>query len=209
MIEGSASLPTKDISHALARIAEQAERAGKVIKSVHDFVRRRESKPENIAPKALLEAVMPLVLLQARKHNVQVEVDASANMPSVRVDRTMVEQVLLNLARNGIQAMETTAHAMRVLRIQVRPVDESSSWLVFSIADHGQGITDETAKQLFTPFFSTKPEGMGLGLSLCRTVIEQHGGLLQFMTNSPVGTVFQFTLPVASTESLSLAFVAH
>jgi two-component system, LuxR family, sensor histidine kinase DctS len=209
MIEGSKSLPLDDISHALARIAEQAERAGKVIKSVHDFVRRRENKPEDVAPHKLLDAVMPLVLLQARKHSVLVEVGSLTNLPSVRVDRTMVEQVLLNLARNGIQAMEATEHTMRILQVHVNTIHKSPQWLKFSVADRGQGITDETAKQLFTPFFSTKPEGMGLGLSLCRTVIEQHGGFLQFEANEPRGTIFVFTLPVAITDASYPRDVAH
>ena len=209
MIQSSASLPSDDISHALARIAEQAERAGKVIKSVHDFVRRRENKPEDVAPQTLLDAVMPLVLLQARKHSVQVEVGPLNNLPSVRVDRTMVEQVLLNLARNGIQAMEATARAQRILHIHVARIPHSPNWLKFSVVDRGQGITEETAKQLFTPFFSTKPEGMGLGLSLCRTVIEQHGGFLQFEANHPAGTIFVFTLPVTTMDASYPPDVAH
>jgi two-component system, LuxR family, sensor histidine kinase DctS len=196
-----------DVQHALSKIAEQAERAGKVIKSVHDFVRRRESRHENVVPQSLFDAVMPLVQLQARKLGAQVVLEGLADQPAVRVDRTMVEQVLLNLARNGIQAMEATPMAQRLLRIRIRECERQASssprWLEFSVADVGQGITEEIAQQLFTPFFSTKAEGMGLGLSLCRTVVEQHGGLLHFEPNQPRGTVFIFTLPVASTDSAS------
>jgi two-component system, LuxR family, sensor histidine kinase DctS len=194
-VPGSAS--AQDISHALSRISSEAERAGKVIKSVHDFVRRRESKYESVTAASLLDAVMPLLQLQARKLGVQLQVDAPDELNEVRVDRIMVEQVLLNLARNGMQAMEYADHAKRVLQIHVQA--HLPGWLEFSVADLGQGITEETAKQLFTPFFSTKPEGMGLGLSLCRTVVEQHGGSLQFKANVPSGTVFIFRLPVALT----------
>ncbi len=201
MLGSASSLPAADVVHALSRIAEQAERAGKVIKSVHDFVRRRESRHENVAPQSLFDAVMPLVQLQARKLSVQVVLEGLQDQPQVKVDRTMVEQVLLNLARNGIQAMEATPAAQRVLRIRVRKLSGSPRWLEFSVADLGQGINEETAKQLFTPFFSTKAEGMGLGLSLCRTVVEQHGGFLHFEPNKPCGTVFIFTLPVASTDA--------
>jgi two-component system, LuxR family, sensor histidine kinase DctS len=207
MLEQPGSASTQDVSHALTRIAAQAERAGKVIKSVHDFVRRRESKHESVAAPSLLDAVMPLVQLQARKLNAQVQVGLPANLPLVKVDRIMVEQVLLNLARNGIQAMEATPLAQRILHIRASQLD--AQWLAFSVADAGQGITEETAKQLFTPFFSTKPEGMGLGLSLCRTVVEQHGGVLNFESNSPNGTRFVFTLPVASTDSQSVATMAN
>jgi two-component system, LuxR family, sensor histidine kinase DctS len=97
--------------------------------------------------------------------------------------------------------MEVTPAAQRVLRIRVRKLSGSPRWLEFSVADLGQGINEETAKQLFTPFFSTKAEGMGLGLSLCRTVVEQHGGFLHFEPNKPRGTVFVFTLPVAFTDA--------
>ncbi len=212
MLENASHLPKEDVSHALARIAEQAERAGKVIKSVHDFVRRRESKHEDVAPKALFDAVMPLVQLQARKLHVRVQLADLDGQPDVRVDRTMVEQVLLNLARNAIQAMHATPRSQRLLHIRVRKLSASPKWLEFSVADRGQGIEEEIAKQLFTPFFSTKADGMGLGLSLCRTVVEQHGGFLRFEPNhsgvSPRGTVFVFTLPVAFTDVNAATVVA-
>ncbi len=207
MLDQPGSASAQDVSHALARIAEQAERAGKVIKSVHDFVRRRESKHENVTAQSLLDAVMPLVQLQARKLAVQVQVGRLNGLPPVFVDRIMVEQVLLNLARNGIQAMDAMASTQRILQIRARLLD--SQWLEFSVADFGQGITNETAKQLFTPFFSTKPDGMGLGLSLCRTVVEQHGGSLVFAPNQPCGTMFVFSLPVASTHAKRHAAVAN
>ncbi|CAD5373163.1 Histidine kinase [Rubrivivax sp. A210] len=188
------------LRQALERIAEQAERAGRVIKSVHDFVRRREQHHETLGVDLLIEAVLPLVRLQARKSGTRVEVDLPqppARMPRVRCDRTMVEQVLLNLSRNGIQAMETaTEPAARVLVLRVRQTH--GRWVTCSVIDAGPGIAPEVAAKLFNPFFTTRAEGMGLGLSLCRTVIEQHGGALDF---GPVplarGTEFRFTLPAA------------
>lgn len=189
-----------ELKTAMRRIAEQAERAGKVIKSVHDFVRRRDQAREPIAPQALLDDIMPLIHLQARKLAVQVQTRLDEPLPPVLCDRTMVEQVLLNLARNAMQAMDQPDGAERVLLIRVRPVASSDltnqRWLEFSVADQGSGISPEIARQLFTPFFTTKREGMGLGLSLCRTVVEQHGGLLAFEPNHPQGTLFKFTLPV-------------
>ncbi|MBI5718190.1 MAG: PAS domain S-box protein [Burkholderiales bacterium] len=189
------------LRQALARIAEQAERAGRVIKSVHDFVRRREQQRETIAVDLLLEAVLPLVRLQARKCAVQVELDLPrppARMPRVVCDRTMLEQVLLNLARNGIQAMEAdTPAAHRTLVIAARR-DDDGARVRFEIADGGPGIAPEVVARLFTPFFTTRAEGMGLGLSLCRTVVEQHGGTLEFAPGANGrGTVFRFTLPGA------------
>ncbi len=208
------------LQQALTRIAEQAERAGRVIKSVHDFVRRREQQHETVAVSTLLEAVMPLVRLQARKSATRIDVQmqgsggevadetasptAGAALGSaatgfasahVRCDRTMVEQVLLNLTRNGIQAMEQhTPLAQRVLHLGVD--DRDPRWVRFSVTDAGPGVAPDVAAKLFTPFFTTRAEGMGLGLSLCRTVIEQHGGTLDFGPGpGGVGSEFRFTLP--------------
>ncbi|MEO6016190.1 MAG: ATP-binding protein, partial [Polaromonas sp.] len=194
---------------AMRRIAEQAERAGKVIKSVHDFVRRRDQVREAVAPGDLLEAIMPLVSLQARKLGVRVVIEVDPACETVLCDRTMVEQVLLNLSRNGMQAMQAAESASlpgssgvqpeKVLTLRIRPAASNahSRWVEFAVIDLGLGIPKEIAGQLFTPFFTTKEEGMGLGLSLCRTVIEQHGGFLGFEAMHPQGTIFSFTLPVA------------
>jgi two-component system sensor histidine kinase DctS len=170
------------MQQALTRIAEQAERAGRVIKSVHNFVRRRHSAHEVIAADLLIESVLPLVRLQARKSGVRIAIDGVQPSPRVKVDRTMVEQVLLNLARNAVQAMEVdTPLPDRVLTLRFRLVaGAQGNWVVFSVIDTGSGIAAEVAPRLFTPFFTTKDEGMGLGLSLCRTVIEQHGGTMDF-----------------------------
>lgn len=195
------------LRQALERIAEQAERAGRIIKSVHGFVRRREHSREALAVDQLIEGVLPLVRLQARKSGARIEVEIARPVPRVLADRTMVEQVLLNLTRNGIQAMDdTTPLAERVLHLRVGP-QEGGRWVRFEVIDAGHGIPPEVAQQLFTPFFTTKAEGMGLGLSLCRTVIEQHGGALDFGPAPPpsgvpapggsgcTGTAFRFTLP--------------
>jgi len=190
------------LHQAMSRIAEQADRAGRVIKSVHAFVRRREQQHETIAVDQLFEAVLPLVRLQAQKSGVRVELDlpgAAAGdgepMPRVRCDRTMVEQVLLNLSRNGIQAMDVVPDlSQRVLTLGARRTHER--WVTFHVSDAGTGIAPDVAAKLFTPFFSTRGEGMGLGLSLCRTVIEQHGGALDFGPGpGKCGTEFRFTLP--------------
>jgi two-component system sensor histidine kinase DctS len=192
---------------ALRRIAEQAERAGRVINSVHDFVRRRDQAREAVTPQALLDAIAPLVNLQARKLRVQVLTQVAPHLPRVLCDRTMVEQVLLNLARNGMQAMDQPDNKARVLLLQARRAASNTHqvWVEFSVSDLGVGITEEVAQQLFTPFFTTKSEGMGLGLSLCRTVVEQHGGHLEYEAQTPRGTVFRFTLPISLATSLSIA----
>ena len=209
------------LHQALTRIAEQAERAGRVIKSVHDIVRRRDQAFEVVGADQLLDAVLPLVRMQARNSGTRVELQVPQPAPRVKVDRTMVEQVLLNLARNGIQAMDgSTPVAQRVLTLRVDWVGaggigggvgggaSTSSpgrgrWVAFTVADAGPGIAPDVAQRLFTPFFTTKGEGMGLGLSLCRTVIEQHGGAIDHENlprgadGSGGGLAFRFTLPLA------------
>ncbi len=197
------------LRQAMQRVAEQADRAGRVIKSVADFVRRREQVREVVAPTRLVEAIMPLLSLQAKKLGIRVRTQVAPGCPEVLCDRTMVEQVLLNLARNGMQAMPDgdppLSSGLRVLSLVIspRPVPASDTdvprkaWVEFVVTDHGRGLSDEVREKLFTPFFTTKTEGMGLGLSLCRTVIEQHGGALTFEPAQPRGTVFRFTLPAA------------
>ena len=185
----------QDVRTALSRIAEQAGRAGKVIHSVRDLVRQRSTSRQAVAPRVLFDAVLPLVQLQARKLGATVHVDVPADLPAVWCEATMIEQVLLNLARNGLQAM-AEAPAPRLLRLQAR-LGPAHTAVEFVVADSGEGISDDVAAQLFTPFFTTKDECMGLGLSLCRTVVEQHGSALQHQPQTPRGTVFRFTLPVA------------
>ncbi|EER60784.1 PAS/PAC sensor signal transduction histidine kinase [Acidovorax delafieldii 2AN] len=194
--DGAANL--QDVRMAVQHIARQAERAGRVIKSVHDFVRRRDQTREAVPPQELLDAILPLISLQARKLGVRVQTSVEPGLPRTLCDRTMVEQVLLNLARNAMQAMDDPAIHPRILDIRVRrgASNAYSGWLEFSVTDGGGGIPPEVAQQLFTPFFTTRAEGMGLGLSMCRTVVEQHGGFLAFEPHAPRGTVFTFTLPV-------------
>jgi len=207
LLELPGPLPQGDIHQAMRRIAEQADRAGRVIKSVADFVRRREQVREPVAPADLIEAISPLLQLQAKKLGIRLQVRIAPGCPDVVCDRTMIEQVLLNLARNGMQAMPVgdppLASGLRVLTMdcgpQIRAATEGGgrSWVEFGVTDHGQGLSEEVQQKLFTPFFTTKTEGMGLGLSLCRTVIEQHGGTLSHAPALPRGTVFRFQLPVA------------
>ncbi|MDR0227037.1 MAG: PAS domain S-box protein [Burkholderiaceae bacterium] len=187
----------QDLRMAMERISFQADRAGRVIKSVRDFVRRRDQSREVVQASELIDAVLPLVSLQARKLGVRVATEIEPGLPPVLCDPTMIEQVLLNLARNGMQAMDSPEIVERELLLRVRRAAASTrrSWVEFAVVDGGSGIPQHVAEQLFTPFFTTRDEGMGLGLSLCRTVVEQHGGHLQHSPHNPRGTVFAFTLP--------------
>ncbi|MBS0294269.1 MAG: PAS domain S-box protein [Proteobacteria bacterium] len=200
----AASQNLADVRVGVQRIAQQADRAGRIIKSVHDFVRRRDQSREPIAVQELFDAVLPLIRLQAHKLGVRLQIDIRPGLPAVLCDATMVEQVLLNLARNAMQSMDDPQIHPRILELRVRRAasDSAKGWLEFSVADMGLGIAPEVAEHLFTPFYTTRAEGMGLGLSLCRTVVEQHGGYLGHAARAPRGTVFTFTLPVFQDNEL-------
>ena len=196
-----------DVAGAMTHIRAQADRAARVIRSVGDFVRRKqqpgELAREQVSAPQLFQAILPLLTLQASREHIHIELDTPPDCPDTLCDRTMVEQVLLNLARNGMQAMAdghpaaTSGLRTLTLSAHLQTTPEGKKQVAFAVTDHGAGLPDEVVANLFTPFFTTKAEGMGLGLSLCRTVIEQHGGTLTHTPAQPFGTTFRFTLPAA------------
>ena len=177
---------------ALEQARQQAQRAGQIIKSVHEFVKKREPERQCVTVSSVVEGVRALVELQARQAYVSVRLHIPRELPPVLADRVMLEQVLLNLTRNGIEAMQDVAPERRVLRIEAKA---EGGQVAVAVIDNGHGIAPEVAERLFSPFFSTKAEGMGMGLSICRTAIEFHGGTLTHAANPGGGTVFTFTLP--------------
>lgn len=205
MIENSAAkgkqLDPEVLKPALEKASTQAQRAGHIIRSVHTFVKRREPSREPLSVQSLIDSVMTLVELQARQFFVHLQVQIDPGLPSVLADRVMLEQVLLNLTRNAIEAMQDVAPERRILRI-VATLDTESPQrnVIISVIDQGHGIPEEVAERLFSPFFSTKAEGMGMGLNICRTTVEFHGGTLVHAQNPAGGTIFRFTLP-APTEA--------
>lgn len=200
MIENSAArgkqLDPEVIKPALEKASTQAQRAGHIIRSVHTFVKRREPSREPLAVQSLIDSVSTLVELQARQFFVHLQVQIAPGLPSVLADRVMLEQVLLNLTRNAIEAMQDVAPERRILRITAALDTESSQRnVIISVIDQGHGIAEDVAQRLFSPFFSTKAEGMGMGLKICRTTVEFHGGTLVHAPNPAGGTIFWFTLP--------------
>lgn len=172
-----------EIKIALERIAAQSQRAGTVIQSINDFVRRRDSERAACPPKALFDGILPLLALQARQLGIGLRLAIEDNLPAVVCDKTMIEQVLLNLARNGMQSMTASgAPAHNPHQLCLLASLDGASHVRFAVEDTGGGISSEVEAKLFTPFFTTKPEGTGLGLSLCRTVVEQHGSQLTYST---------------------------
>ncbi len=186
----------QDILPALEKIGVQAQRAGKIIRRVHDFVRKSEPKRAPCQLGEVIEDCLGFVEAEARKRHVRIECSIPP-LPPIPADRLMLEQVLLNLIRNGMEAMASNDEANRVLKIATEIVENE---LHVSVSDFGSGISPEIRDKLFTAFFTTKPEGMGIGLSICRSIIEFHRGRLWAEDNpqSPTGsgTIFIFTLPM-------------
>lgn len=177
---------------ALEQASLQAQRAGQIIRSVHEFVKKREPQRQRIGVHALVDGIYALIELQARKFYVMVETSIAPDLPCVSADRMMLEQVLLNLTRNGIEAMQDIAPGRRLLRIAASC---EHGQVCVAVIDQGHGIAPEVAARLFSPFFSTKAEGMGMGLSVCRSAVEFHGGSLKHAANPDGGTIFSFSLP--------------
>ncbi len=188
----------QDLQPTLEKLGAQAQRAGKIIRRVHDFVRKSEPKRAPCALEEVIDDCLGFIEADARKRRIRIDADIPA-LPLVPADRLMLEQVLLNLIRNGMDAMADTPVADRLLCIAT--VVENNEIRV-SVTDQGCGIAPEIRDKLYTAFFTTKQEGMGVGLSICRSIIEFHRGRLWAETreNTPTGsgTAFIFTLPLDS-----------
>ena len=181
-----------DLAPALAKASQQAQRAGQVIRRVHEFVRKREPQRVALDAARLLEDCRALVELQARRTGASVSVEVEPALPPIVGDAVMLEQVILNLTRNAIEAMAEVDPGRRVLVIAARRGEGGGTRI--SVRDRGAGIPDAVAEQLFAPFFTTKAEGMGMGLSICRSIVEAHGGRLAFERHD-LGTEFHMQFP--------------
>lgn len=184
---------------ALEQASAQARRAGQIVRSVFDFVKKREAERQDVALADMLDSIRALIELQARHYQVTFRTVLPADLPLVRADRMMIEQVLLNLTRNGIEAMANVPLGRRTLTLEAC-YDAPAHQVGVCVADNGHGIPQEVAERLFSPFFSTKAQGMGMGLNICRTAIEFHGGTLTHRDNPGGGTIFTFTLPASVTS---------
>ena len=182
---------------ALEQASAQAQRAGQIIRSVHEFVKKREPLRQSVGIQSLLDGIQALIELQARQSYVSYQTNIPQDLPAVLADRVMIEQVLLNLTRNAIEAMQHIPPQRRMLNV-VAEYDAASAQVSVAVIDQGHGIPDEVAQRLFSPFFSTKAEGMGMGLNICRTAIEFHGGSLTYSPNPQGGTIFTFVLPAVT-----------
>ncbi len=177
----------------LDKTAEQALRAGQIIRRMREFIARGETEKRVEPVTRLIEEASALAMVGAREQGITIRIAVAPLTNSVLVDRVQVQQVLINLMRNAREAMRNCAH--RELRVEARPAD--SNVVEIAVSDTGPGISDEVADRLFQPFVTTKADGMGVGLSICRTIVEAHGGRLTVERNDAGGATFRLTLQAA------------
>jgi two-component system, LuxR family, sensor kinase FixL len=191
-----------EVREAMDLAAEQARRAGQIVRRLRDFVARGEADPRLESLPRLVEEAAALALVGAKERRVAVALRIEPGLPPVLADRVQVQQVLFNLMRNALEAMDDgqgpargggEAPRRRELVVAAGPAGAGS--VEVAVVDTGPGLAPEVAGRLFEPFVSTKPEGMGVGLSICRSIVEAHGGRLWAEPNPGGGTVFRFTLP--------------
>jgi len=192
----AAGAPHDEIDGAIAKCQEQAQRAGRILRRIYEFVQRQEPKREPCDLAALLSDLITLLESDAQRQKVRIQRDIAAGLPILQADRILLGQAILNLMKNGIDAMSQNEEATRLLTVRAAATGDQ---VLISIADRGCGIGPETAAQLFEPFYTTKQEGLGVGLKICRSVVEAHHGRLWFEANPGGGTVFHIALPYTAT----------
>lgn len=181
---------------ALDETAKEALRAGHIVRRLRDFVARGDVEKSAEPLPALINEASVLGLMAARERGVETRFDLDPYASPVFVDKVQIQQVIINLLRNACEAMSDSPER----RLVVTSLPDQAGLVRISVADTGPGIAPEIADQLFTAFVSTKQEGMGLGLSICRTIVEANGGRIWAEPRQGGGTVFNFTLPRAQTE---------
>lgn len=198
LLDGRGDDDSKTIAGAMDKAAEQALRAGQIIRRLRDFVTRGENERRIESLSKLIEEANALALVGAKEHGVRVRLQIDRTHDLIFADKVQIQQVLLNLLRNAIEAV--TNHERRELVISTRPSDDDM--VEVSVADTGTGISANISAQLFQPFITTKAQGMGVGLSISRTIIEAHGGRIWTEPNPGGGAVFRFTLRQATKEDI-------
>jgi two-component system sensor kinase FixL len=198
MLEGFDGEDVMAVREAVTKAADQALRAGQIIHRLREFVSHgeNEKRVENLGK--VLEEASALALVGARETGVRVRVSFGLVTDSVFVDRIQIQQVLVNLLRNALEAMQNTSRKELTLSIK-----NEKDKIQLSITDTGSGISTEVREHLFQPFFTTKPQGMGVGLSISRTIIEDHGGKIWVEPNPEGGTIFKILLPTVEDEELT------
>ena len=187
------------LREAMDKAAEQAMRAGQIIRRLRDFVARGETDRQLESVPKLIEEASALALVGAKELGIWSRFEFDRRAESVLVDKVQIQQVLLNLIRNSIDAMSASNRRELLISSSLAPED----MIKIEVSDTGAGLSPEVAAQLFQPFFTTKPQGMGVGLSICKTIVESHGGQIGCRPNPNGGAIFHFTLPGVKKEELA------
>ncbi len=198
-----ASGPAPDLPKVvdlLDRIVAQSARAGDVVTRLRGMVKRHELQLSEIDLERIAAACIDLLRGECEQHDLRIELQRPGVLPRLVADEVHVQQVLLNLLRNAIEAMQA-APPGAPRRIEVSIARVAPEWMSVQVADHGPGIAEAELEQVFEAFHSTKPLGLGVGLAICRRLIEAHGGTLRAAQNPAGGALFEFTLPLAPPES--------
>lgn len=191
----SGEYTVQDLLDAMEKSNVQATRAGKIIQRVREMVRRRDPQRVECSINDIITDIAHMIEIEAEKNGFALNLRLAPSLPRVIGDKGMLEQAILNLTRNAIEAMRDTPVAARKLTITCRRDDRSM--IEIEVCDSGCGIPDELTENLFTPFFTTKPDGMGMGLTICRSIAEFHDGRLWANRNADAGSTFHFSLPAA------------
>lgn len=189
------SVDNDELLSILDRIAGEALRAGNIVHRLKELVRRRETRREPCDLNARIRDVQQLANADARLHDAVLHMELDPHLPPTVADAIQIQQVLLNLIRNALDAMLDTHPAQREVVVQTSR--QASGQLQVSVSDRGCGTPEEHAEQVFQPFFTTKESGLGVGLSISKSIINSHGGHMWFSPNEGGGTTFYFTLPPA------------
>lgn len=179
----------------LDEIATQAERAAEVIRHVRDFTRKSEPQLSRLDINALVRSISRFTELEIRPHGAELDLDLASALPIVEADGIMIEQVLCNLVRNAAEAMSGSGCVQPVVKVQTRPSIEGG--VEVAVMDRGPGLTASDNERIFDQFYTTKPDGMGIGLAISRSIIESHGGNITAGNQENGGAIFSFRLPPA------------
>jgi PAS domain S-box-containing protein len=184
----------KEVREAIERIVKEGHRAADVIGRIRALIKKAPPQKDRLNINDAIRDVLELVRGETVKNDVLVRLELAAGLPLIHGDRVQLQQVLLNLIVNAIESMSSMPDGVRQLSISTREADDAGSVLV-EVRDSGQGLDPARVDRLFETFYSTKTSGMGMGLAICRSIVEAHGGVLWASANEPRGAVFQFTLP--------------
>ncbi len=197
LLEGKLDEESATVRDAMDKAAEQSIRAGQIIRRLRDFVARGETERRVESLSKLTEEASALALVGAKERGVHVRFDLDPSADLVLADKVQIQQVMLNLIRNAVEAMEGSDR-----REMTISSERDGDTVSITVADTGSGISEEVASHLFQPFITSKPHGMGVGLSICRTIVEAHGGLIGAEPNPGAGTIFRFSLRAVSKRDL-------